>query len=144
MVTVYLERISSSSSSCGSSEAQNQMLVKAKQLPQPLLRTALWGALWTQVVVEAGPLGSGAALGAGSLPVLHPPLGRSRETKDMLKGGPAPHSQIALVWGRAKQEMQDAFRIQKKSRNWGHNSLSSQSWELERGMHWRPFQGPPL
>lgn len=69
MFTVHLERISFFffSTSRGSSKARNQMLVKAKLVPQPLLRTALWGALWTQVVLEVGPLGRGAALASPAI-----------------------------------------------------------------------------
>lgn len=61
MFTGHLERISFFfffSTSCGSREAQNQMLVKAKPVPQALLRVALWGALPTQVV----PSGRGTTL----------------------------------------------------------------------------------
>lgn len=66
MFTVYLERISFFSPSCGSSEAQNQMLVKAKPVLQPLLGIALWRVRGTQVV---GPLGRGPGwAGISSLP----------------------------------------------------------------------------
>ena len=118
MFTVYLERISFfSSSSCGSSEAQNQMLVKAKPLPQPLLRRALWGALWTQVVLEAGSVGRGAALDSpavwgwlSSLP--HPPPGKSRETKGML--GRTPAYILKLLW--SGEELSRKCRMHLESR----------------------------
>lgn len=63
------------------------MLIKAKPVPQPLLRMALWGAQWAQVVLEVGSLGRGPALasppfGAGFLPFPHPLLAGAGKQKE--------------------------------------------------------------